>query len=205
MNQSSGTKTIALGTYWKDKEYHYLVQRYNNGLTAAFGWAGTSSYASVTVIRGQSCKLGSASGTTITSDERLKKDFTSLEEWDKFFDAIEPCAFRLKNGNGGRFHMGFKAQQIEQALLNSGKTTQDFAGFVKSAYTFDEDDDPHNIAAYKEAGIKDGEDEYGLIYTEFTALNTYQIQKLKAENVELKSKLASQEERLRKVEQMLEI
>ena len=84
----------------------------------------------------------------------------------------------MKTGNSGRFHIGFKAQQVEQALLDNGLTTQDFSGFVKMVYLPDKDNE-EMCKVYEEAGIKEGEDEYGLIYTEFTALNTYEIQKLK--------------------------
>lgn len=164
---------------WADENNHAIAYRASDGLTAYFGWSGSSTYATVSVLRARTVKYTNSAGTTTLSDERLKKDFTTLDEWDSFFDAIEPCAFRMKGGASGRFHIGFKAQQIEQALLDTGKSTKDFAGFIRMAYQPDADD-PESNAVYEAAGIKAGDDEYGLIYTEFTALNTYQIQKLKA-------------------------
>lgn len=178
-----------ISTYWADSSSHNIVERSSDGLTSAFGWAGSSSYATITRIRGRTCQYQNSSGTTALSDERMKKDFTDLEKWETFFDTIEPCAFRMKTGTSGRFHIGFKAQQIEQALTDAGLTTQDFAGFVKMKYLVDEDD-PEGTAVYDEAGIKPGDDEYGLIYTEFVALNTHKIQKLQNEMNELKAEVS---------------
>lgn len=176
-------------TYWKDNAVHNLVERSDDGLTSALGWGGSADYATVTKIRGRTCQYQNASGTTALSDERLKKDFTDLEKWDKFFDALEPCAFKMKGGTSGRFHIGFKAQQIEQALAEAGLTTQDFAGFVKMPYVPDKDD-AEGSTIYLEAGINPGDDEFGLIYSEFVALNTFKIQRLQEEVVNLKNEIA---------------
>lgn len=167
----------AIGTYWNDNAVHYILERASDGLTAAFGWAGSTTYKTTTVLRGQSCRLQNASGTVITSDERLKEEFTELDAWSDFYDALEPCAFKLKTGNSGRYHMGFKAQQVEKALLDAGLSTTDFAGFIRTKHQMD-DDDPEGNAIYEAAGINDGDDELGLIYSEFTALNTWKIQKM---------------------------
>lgn len=176
-NNGDVTASQSIGTYWKDAATHYIVERANDGLTSAFGWAGSASYATVSKIRGRTCQVQNASGTSALSDERLKKDFTELDAWDAFYDALQPCGFRLKTGNSGRYHMGFKAQQVEQALIDAGLTTNDFAGFVRMPYLPDEDD-PEGMAVYAEAGINAGDDEFGLIYSEFTALNTWKIQKM---------------------------
>lgn len=191
---TSGTANV-LQTYWADNNPHNIIERGTTGLSAAFGWTGSSDYSTVTTIRGQTCKYQNSSGTTTLSDERLKKDFEDISKWDEFFNIIEPCAFKMKNGNSGRYHLGFKAQQIEKALTESGLTTQDFAGFIKSSYEPDLDD-PENCAVYEEAGINPGEDEYGLIYTEFVALNTYHIKKLQKENDDLKAKIESLENKI---------
>ena len=44
--------------------------------------------------------------------------------------------------------------------------------------------------AHEEAGIKEGDDELSIIYTEFAAMNTYQIQKCKKEISNLKNEIA---------------
>lgn len=182
------TVTKSLSTYWKDGSGHNLCYRGSDGLTANFGWAGSSSYATVTKISGRTCQYVNSSGTTALSDERLKEGFESLDRWDAFFYALEPFAFKLKNGNSGRFHFGFKAQQFEQALLDNGLTAQDCAAFVRLVYQPDEDD-PEGNAVFEEAGIKAGDYYYGIIYTELIAMNVYQTQQLKAEMKELKAEI----------------
>ena len=175
-------------TTWKDDANHYALTRGSDGLTCSVGWVGSSSYATVLQIQGRTCKMTNSSGTSTLSDERLKKDFTKLDKWESFYNALEPCAFKMKGGTSGRYHMGFKAQQVEQALLENELTTQDFGGFIKMAYQ-PNIDDPEGNAVYEEAGIKEGDDEYGLIYTEFVALNTHMIKKLKEEINELKGEI----------------
>lgn len=202
MGLGSASSAYAIITKWKDNANHNLVERFADGLTSAFGWVGSSTYATITKIRGQTCQYQNAAGPTTLSDERLKKDFTNLDKWSAFYDSLEPIAFKMKNGNSGRYHIGFKAQQVEQALNDAGLTTQDFAGFVKSKYIFD-NDDPEGSKVYEEAGIKPSDDEYGLIYTEFVALNTYEIQKLRKKNDELQKQVESLEERLKAVETLL--
>ena len=199
---TSGKSNISVNAYWADADKHDIITRSEDGLTASFGWAGNSSYSTVSVIRGRTCKYTNSSGTSTMSDERLKKDFTNLSGWEDFFNALEPFAFKMKSGTSGRYHLGFKAQQVEKALTDNNLSTQDFAGFVKMKYTVDEDD-PEGSKVYAEAGINPGDDEYGLIYTEFTALNTYMIQKLLKENTELKEKVNDLEERLSKLEALM--
>lgn len=177
-----------ISTIWKDGSSHFIIERNANGLTASFGWTGSSDYATIARIRGQTCQYQNASGTTALSDERMKTGFVSLDRWNAFFDALEPFAFKMKNGNSGRYHFGFKAQQFEQALLDNGLTTQDCAAFVRMVYQPDEDD-PEGNAVYEAAGIKAGDYYYGIIYTELIAMTVYQVQGLKAEMKEVKEEL----------------
>lgn len=179
-----------LSTPYRDGSDHSIVYRASDGLTSYFGWAGSSSHASVGVLRGQTVKYTNSNGTTTLSDVRMKKDFTTLDQWEGFFDSLEPCAFKMKNGVSGRYHVGFKAQQVEQALTDNGLTTQDFAGFIRMPYNPDPED-PEGSAVYKEAGIEAGADELGLIYSEFIAMNTWQIQQIKKEVEKLKSQLVA--------------
>ena len=202
VGDTTGKTTLNVACPWADSSNHNIITRNSDGLTSSFGWVGSSSYKTISQLRGQTVKYENSSGTTTLSDERLKKDFANLDGWESFFDALEPCAFRMKNGISGRYHLGFKAQQIEKALTDNNLSTQDFAGFVKMKYTVDEDD-PEGSKVYEEAGIKPGDDEYGLIYTEFTALNTYMIQKLSKENAELTKKVEDLEERLVKLEALV--
>lgn len=169
---------------YADNNDHAIIYKGTEGLTSYFGWEGSSEYKSTAILRGQTVKYQNSAGTTTLSDERLKKDFETLDEWDKFFDLLEPCSFKMKNGSSGRNHIGFKAQQVEQALIHGGLTSNDFAGFVKMKHI--SNDESVDDLVYESAGIQDGDDEYGLIYTEFIAINTYEIQKLKKELMEIK-------------------
>lgn len=170
----------------QDKNDHDILVRKNDGLTVAVGSYIGSEYSSSTRLdlRGGIVRIVNASGETTISDERLKTDWEDLNKYSEFYDNIEPKSFKYINGSSGRNHIGFSAQQIEQSLVSSGLSTSDFAGLVK--YKVDPSSEEYN--GYDE--------EYGLIYSEFIALNTYMIQKLKSENEELKNKVSLLEEKL---------
>lgn len=123
-----------------------------------------------------------AQNSTIqTSDRRKKTDITyGLARYDAFFDALRPASFRLTDGQSGRTHAGFIAQDVEEALCNTGLTSQEFAGFIR--YT------PHS-------GEKDPETyEYALRYGEFLPLAVWQIQRLKERVQALESACAGEGE-----------
>lgn len=149
-----------------------LIQRSNNGLNCSVGWDGIYTSGSLTVAEntvlllcGQTVKVKDSSGYTTISDERLKNSFKDLDIYDDIFMQLKPLAFKYNNGKSGRYHFGFKAQDIKSALENNGFTTKDFAGFVQM--TSSENDEDYE-------GINDP---MGLIYTEFTSWNTHMIQK----------------------------
>lgn len=180
----NASAVAGLDTKWQDGNKHYMVERASDGLTCNIGWEGSSTYKTVSQLQGQTVKYKNSSGATTLSDERLKKDFESLDRWADFYDKINPVAFRMKNGVSNRYHMGFKAQQVEESLIDSGLSTLDFGGLIKMVYN--PDDKSTDKELYESAGIKPGDDEYGLIYTEFIALNVYMIQSLQKEVRELK-------------------
>lgn len=113
---------------------------------------------------------------TIGSDRRIKNSISyDMDKYSGFFMSLKPSSYRLNKGNSQRFHIGFIAQDVEEALLNNGLETSDFAGFVRCA------------------GAHDVHDQYldqcYLRYSDFISLNTYMIQKLYREIEQLKSKL----------------
>lgn len=200
---SEYTTERGIKTKFKDGSRHGVVTRVGTGgLTINFGWKGSNRYKTITQISGQTVQYINSSGTTTLSDKRLKTDFTELDNWDTFFDNLKPCAFKYKNGASGRYHLGFIAQEVEEALDAATLTNQDFGGIVKFPYRADEKDE-EDAEFYEENGIKDGDDEYGLIYTEFTALNTHEIQKLKKENKELKLRVSDLEGRVSALESLM--
>ena len=117
----------------------------------------------------------------IESDRRVKEEIRyDLDTYEAFYRALKPCSYLLRRRENGRRHTGFIAQEMEQALLASGKTGADFA-----AYGFD----PH-------AKRYDGTEETGLWrvrYGELVALNTAMVQRLMARVDRLEERLTALE------------
>ncbi|MCI8319294.1 MAG: hypothetical protein HFG96_12475 [Lachnospiraceae bacterium] len=168
---------------WADGENHNIVQ-VDNGINCCYGWNGSADYQTKTILRGQTVLLKNTSGSAVTSDERVKNSFKTLDEFDDVFMDIETCAFKYNQGVSGRYHFGAKAQQVRDAFLSHGYTTQDFAGLVQTT------DDPESEDY---CGVTDP---WSLIYTEFTMWNTHMIQKCMAENATLRTQNQRLSERL---------
>lgn len=161
----------------------------------------SSSYNAVTsYVRGSTVRLyahtgggvylGSSGSTAVTSDENLKDLYDLSESYDVFYDALAPKIYKYKKEGCHRFHAGFGARQVEQALLNAGLSTEDFAGIL-----IDKD---VTIGA-DEAGTDEDvhyDELYSLRYEEFISLNTWQIQKLK-------QKVSQQAELIQKLSEMV--
>ena len=97
-------------------------------------------------------------GTIQTSDRQVKEDINyDLSDYAEFSKKIKPVSYKFSDGH--RTHLGFIAQDVEQALSDCDISTENFAGFIKSEQ-------------------EDGTYNYALRYTEFIALQQYQIQKL---------------------------
>lgn len=142
------------------------------------------------------------SSSISTSDKNYKDDIKSLTDKHlQFFMKLQPVSFLFKDGTSGRTHIGFIAQDVEQAMSECGLTDLDFAGFCKDQKIdsklvdgeevnepiLDENDNPEYI--------------YSLRYEEFIALNTYVIQELwkrvdavEKENIETKNQIKSMQQ-----------
>ena len=187
-NGYNSSYSSAIRSYWKDGSAHNILERGANGLLCAIGWAGSSSYATETMMRGRTCKYQNASGTTSLSDRNLKKDIVDLtsDKYDVFFDNLKPREYKYILGSSGRPHFGYITQEVEEALTAAGLTTKDFAGVNimpihcreqetdENGNKYDIEDSPDNYLLDKNI-----HEQHNLIYTEFIALNTMQIQKLK--------------------------
>jgi uncharacterized repeat protein (TIGR02543 family) len=210
---------IALFCKWKDGSNHNLITRETDGLTSAFGWAGSSSYATVTILRGRTAKYQNSSGTTTLSDRNLKKDFEGFtDEHDVYFDNLKPLTYKYKLGSSGRPHFGFITQEVEEALETAGMTTKDFAGVnimpINCRETEeDENGNRHDIEDSADNYLLDKgiKEQHNLIYTEFISMNTWQIQKLKKRVDVLESKVdvleeksVKQEEKINKLEEEMQ-
>ena len=107
-------------------------------------------------------------GTAISTSDRRKKtgikDFT--KKYIEFFKKLKPKLFRFKDGESGRLHSGFIAQDVEDAAAESGIPTKDLAFLCI-----------------------DEEGNYGLRYEELIALQTKVIQDLMARVEALEEKV----------------
>lgn len=83
------------------------------------------------------------------SDRNIKNSIEALpEKYVSMFERIEPKRYKLNSGTSGRFHTGFIAQEVEDAMRACGIGSQEFAGWA---------------AAKRE----DGSETYFLRYSEF--------------------------------------
>lgn len=103
-----------------------------------------------------------------SSDKHLKKDINNLDEkYDKLFNNLQPVSFKYKDGH--RTHVGFIAQDVKEAMDKANISNEDFAAYCEDK---------------KDSGV-----ECSLRYSEFIAINTMQIKKLKDEVKELKEQI----------------
>lgn len=121
----------------------------------------------------------SSGGWKTTSDGRKKKDFRKLLEddrFERFFELLQPMEYRLIE-NDEKMHMGFVAQDVEQAMTDCDISENEFYGLEHAV--FSEKDFESNEEWEKFLGQNGGaNDMYTLCYQEFIALNTAMIQKL---------------------------
>lgn len=121
----------------------------------------------------------SLGGWKTTSDRRKKKDFQKLLEddrFERFFELLQPMEYRLIE-NDKKMHIGFVAQDVEQAMTDCDISENEFYGLEHAV--FSEKDFESNEEWEKFLEQNGGaNDMYTLCYQEFIALNTAMIQKL---------------------------
>lgn len=101
-----------------------------------------------------------SNGVSITSDANLKHSIENLtDNYEKLFYSLKAKTFKYNDGTSDRTHLGFIAQDVKEAIDNSGLTTQDVAAYVA------------------DINQTDGSELLALRYSEFVALNTHMIQK----------------------------
>ena len=60
---------------------------------------------------------------TVSSDRRLKRDITVLDgRHQAIFDRLRPVSYRLREDEDGKEHIGLVAQEVQEALEQSGLT-----------------------------------------------------------------------------------
>lgn len=107
-------------------------------------------------------------GTAVTSDKRKKKSIKSLaKKYIDMFWKLRPVSFKYKDGESGRLHTGYIAQEVEQAAADAGLTDKELA-----------------------AVVIDEEGNYSLRYNELVAIQHGAILELKNEIEALKKEIA---------------
>ena len=116
--------------------------------------------------------------TIQTSDRNQKNSIEDLpDKYLAMFDSLRPRRFKMNNGTSDRYHIGYIAQEVEEAMIAAGIDSQEFGGFIK-----DKD--------------QDGNDIYMLRYGEFDAIYSAKIKQLESRNAELEARIAKLEELL---------
>ena len=149
----------------------------NNYLYAISGSYGVS-LSATSVSHGQG---GSTTWVNIVkagqnaSDKRLKKNISEFDNTlDGIFDSLKPVQFEYsKDFLGHGVHFGYIAQDVVKSFEDAGKNIDDYS-FIYETEIEDNSEDRY----------------YQLNHTDFIALNTWQIQKLKTRIEELENKLA---------------
>lgn len=114
------------------------------------------------------------SGAAVTSWRGAKHDIESLDDrYSILFDNINPVRFKYNNGQSDRYHTGFILDELKDAMNIACIDNSELA-----AYCIDNE----------ETG--DG----GIRYEEIVALNTREVQKLKARVTELENRIATMTE-----------
>ena len=140
-----------------------------------------------------------ASNSISTSDENLKENFTTLDQYEEFYMNLNPIGFNyIGDYDGKKTHFGFGAHKTEDILESEGYDSDKFA--VVTHRPLVQEDIEKRFGKDVEVDIKT---EYGVSYTEFIALNTHMIQKTRRELTKVKQEKADLEARLQAIEAKL--
>ena len=141
---------------------------------------GVSTYDTYGYVSADWLNIIDAAESNLRSDERIKNNIENLDDrYDCFFDLLSSKRYKYNFGTSNRYHTGFIAQEVVDALEKSGLNTLDFAAVML--------DNP---------GTE--EECWKLRRDEFVSLNTWQIQKAKARIAELEDRIATLEELINK-------
>lgn len=219
---ANGSNLLSItGNLWVDADIHagswlYASEVYTSGAVViasdseSFYWAhgyqiarGTS-WGGVCVgddsqqLRLYGSSIWAAHGIS-TSDENLKENFTTLDQYEDFYMNLNPIGFNyIGDYDGKKTHFGFGAHKTEDILESEGYDADKFA--VVTHRPLVQEDIEKRFGKDVEVDIKT---EYGVSYTEFIALNTHMIQKTRRELEQAKQEKADLETRLQAIEAKL--
>ena len=199
-------KNATNATYLKNGSYVYISSNGNFIPGSSDMWCGTT----VNPFTGGY----STDGWKTTSDERVKKDFVSLDDdkrFESFFYLLNPTEYKLKSDKYGFVRVGFGAQTVKAAMDAAGIAESEFHGFSHEYVDMSQFETEEERQQFLERNCGNA-DTYSLSYQEFIALNTHMIQKqhqeieqLKSDNFALKGEVDILKQRLEKMEEMLNV
>ena len=105
-------------------------------------------------------RIDASEDITISSDARVKHSIAHdvADRYEAMYRALQPVRYKYDHGKSGRYHTGFIAQEVEQAIADGGLDNTDLAALVHGSE--------------EEGGM------YAIRYSELVALNTAFIQRL---------------------------
>lgn len=179
-----------------DSESFYLAHGYQIGRGTSWGGVCLGDDSQQLRLYGSSIW---ASHSISTSDENLKENFTTLDQYENFYMNLNPIGFNyIGDYDGKKTHFGFGAHKTEDILESEGYDSDKFA--VVTHRPLVQEDIEKRFGKDVEVDI---ETEYGISYTEFIALNTHMIQKTRRELTKVKQEKADLEARLQAIEAKL--
>ena len=121
--------------------------------------------------------IDATTSISVTSDERTKNDisYDLAERYGAFYRALKPARYHMNDSRSDRTHTGFIAQQMKDALTESGLDSQALAALVQKDHNAETEDG--------------GNGYYSIRYSELIALNTAMVQTLLARVDALENKL----------------
>lgn len=104
--------------------------------TAFFGYDPTSSSGvRITTTSTEGHLYGTwvgTSGAAVASDRNLKNSIESLsDEYSALFDNLNPIRYKYNDGTSDRYHTGFIAQEVKEAIEAAGLTTAEVAAYIE--------------------------------------------------------------------------
>lgn len=179
-----------------DSESFYLAHGYQ--IARGTSWGGVCVGDDSQQLRLYGSSIWAAHGIS-TSDENLKENFTTLDQYEDFYMNLNPIGFNyIGDYDGKKTHFGFGAHKTEDILESEGYDSDKFA--VVTHRPLVQEDIEKRFGKDVEVDI---ETEYGVSYTEFIALNTHMIQKTRRELEQVKQEKADLEARLQAIEAKL--
>lgn len=188
---TSGAVVIA-----SDSESFYWAHGYQ--IARGTSWGGVCVGDDSQQLRLYGSSIWAAHGIS-TSDENLKENFTTLDQYEDFYMNLNPIGFNyIGDYDGKKTHFGFGAHKTEDILESEGYDSDKFA--VVTHRPLVQEDIEKRFGKDIDVDI---ETEYGVSYTEFIALNTHMIQKTRRELTKVKQEKADLEARLQAIEAKL--